>query len=72
MTIVPPVFDGHNDVLTADDHELFVDGRPGGPLDLPRMRAAGMRGGIFSVFTRSAGGSRDHQVPRDDGVIEIY
>ena len=71
MTGAPPVFDGHNDVLTTDDYGLIADGRPGGHLDLPRMRAGGVRGGIFSVFTRSAGGSRDHQVPRDDGVIEF-
>ncbi|HEY1514998.1 MAG TPA: dipeptidase [Solirubrobacteraceae bacterium] len=71
MTAVPPVFDGHNDVLTTDDYALIAEGRPDGHLDLPRMRAGGVRGGIFSVFTRSAGGSREHQVPRDDGVIEF-
>jgi membrane dipeptidase len=50
---VPAVFDGHNDALTCDDHELLVRGRPGGHLDLPRMRAGGIRGGIFSVFVES-------------------
>jgi membrane dipeptidase len=54
---VPAVFDGHNDALTADDHDLLVDGKPGGHLDLPRMRAGGIRGGIFSVFVASP---RDH------------
>jgi len=68
---VPAVFDGHNDALTTDDHGLIADGRPGGHLDLPRMRAGGVRGAIFSVFTRSAGGARDHPVPRDDGVLEF-
>ena len=48
------VFDGHNDALTRDDHALLVSGRAGGHLDLPRMRAGGVRGGIFSVFTPSA------------------
>jgi membrane dipeptidase len=51
---VLPVFDGHNDALTRDDYALLATGRAGGHLDLPRMRAGGVRGGIFSVFTRSA------------------
>jgi microsomal dipeptidase-like Zn-dependent dipeptidase len=25
-----PVFDGHNDALTCEDHALIVDGRPAG------------------------------------------
>ena len=45
------VFDGHNDALTADDHEGLALGRDGGHIDLPRMRAGGMRGGIFAVYT---------------------
>lgn len=52
-----PIFDGHNDVLTREDHDMIVDGRTGGHLDLPRMRAGGVRGGIFSVFTSSPGSS---------------
>ena len=66
-----PVFDGHNDALTRDDHALLARGRDGGHLDLPRMRAGGVRGAIFAVFTRSDGGAREIQVPRDDGVIEF-
>ncbi len=50
-----PVFDGHNDALTCADHADLATGRDGGHLDLPRMRAGGMRGGIFAVFTPSAG-----------------
>jgi membrane dipeptidase len=46
-------FDGHNDSLTREDHARFASGREGGHLDLPRMAAAGMRGGIFAVFIRS-------------------
>jgi membrane dipeptidase len=45
-----PVFDGHNDALTADDHAQLASGKPGGHLDLPRMRAGGVRGAIFAVF----------------------
>jgi membrane dipeptidase len=66
---VQPIFDGHNDALTAEDHGLIVEGRPRGDLDLPRMRAGGVRGGIFAVFTEAD--SRDARVPRDDGVIEF-
>ncbi|HTT30757.1 MAG TPA: dipeptidase [Solirubrobacteraceae bacterium] len=65
------VFDGHNDVLTRDDHASIARGRDGGHLDLPRMRAGGVRGAIFAVFTRSNGGAREVQVPRDDGVTEF-
>ena len=48
-----PVFDGHNDALTCDDHVDLAGGRKGGHLDLPRMREGGMRGGIFAIFTPS-------------------
>jgi microsomal dipeptidase-like Zn-dependent dipeptidase len=48
-----PVFDGHNDALTHEDHANLVAGRDGGHLDLPRMHEGGMRGGIFAVFTPS-------------------
>jgi membrane dipeptidase len=68
---VRPVFDGHNDALSSDDHHLLAAGRPGGHLDLPRMRAGGVRGAIFAVFTRSSGGAREVQVPRGDGVVEF-
>ena len=57
---MPAVFDGHNDALTSDDHAQIADGRSGGHLDLPRMRAGGVRGAIFAVFTRSDGGAREH------------
>lgn len=50
-----PVFDGHNDALTREDHARLASGREGGHLDLPRMRAGGMRGGIFALFTPSPG-----------------
>ncbi len=49
------VFDGHNDALTRADHAGLASGRDGGHLDLPRMRAGGMRGGIFALFTPSPG-----------------
>jgi membrane dipeptidase len=69
---VIPVFDGHNDALTRDDHARLVTGREGGHLDLPRMRAGGMRGGIFAVFS-SSGDSHalDEPIPRNDGVAEF-
>ncbi len=55
MTSPIPVFDGHNDVLTAEDAEGFGTGRACGDLDLPRARAGGLRGGIFAIFTPSPG-----------------
>lgn len=45
------VFDGHNDALTREGYTDLADGGDGGHLDLPRMRAGGMRGGIFAIFT---------------------
>jgi membrane dipeptidase len=62
------VFDGHNDALTCDDHELLVRGRPGGHLDLPRMREGGIRGGIFSVFVASAEGGHERPEPVEHDV----
>jgi membrane dipeptidase len=66
------VFDGHNDALISTDHADLVTGRGGGHLDLPRMRAGGMRGGIFAVFSPSPD-EGDHFTPieRDDGVLEM-
>jgi membrane dipeptidase len=65
-----PVFDGHNDALTSDDHALLATGRPDGHLDLPRMRDGGVRGAIFAVFTPSEVEERQ-PVQRDDGVLEF-
>jgi len=65
-----PVFDGHNDALTRDDHALIVSGRPSGHLDLPRMRKGGVRGAIFSVFTPSQT-ERETPLERQDGVLEF-
>ncbi len=65
-----PTFDGHNDALTRSDHDRILDGRPDGHLDLPRMRIGGVRGGIFAIFTPSAG-AREEPVARTDGVLEF-
>jgi membrane dipeptidase len=61
LAAVIPVFDGHNDALTREDHARLASGRDGGDLDLPRMRAGGMRGGIFALFTPSPG-EEDHDL----------
>jgi membrane dipeptidase len=66
---VQPVFDGHNDAITRADHADLATGRAGGHLDLPRMRAGGMRGGIFAVFTASPG--KEQASWRDGGVLEF-
>jgi membrane dipeptidase len=56
-----PIFDGHNDALTREDHAGIGPGRDGkGDLDLPRMREGGMRGGIFACFTPSPGEEEEH------------
>ena len=53
----PPIFDGHNDVLTRlwkkspeKAHKLFVDGDGEGHLDLPRIQQGGMGGGFFAMW----------------------
>ncbi len=53
----PPIFDGHNDVLTrlwkkspGQAHKLFLDGDGEGHLDLPRMQQGGMYGGFFAMW----------------------
>jgi len=66
---VQPIFDGHNDALTQEDHAALADGRARGHLDLPRMRLGGVRGGIFAVFTPSPS-TRRRPVSRRDGVFE--
>ena len=68
--VTTPIFDGHNDALTREDHAGLVLGRAGGHLDLPRMRTAGLRGGIFSVFTPSPGESPG-RLERDGAVLEF-
>jgi membrane dipeptidase len=63
------VFDGHNDTLIHEQIALFARGGMGGHVDLPRMRAGGMRGGIFAIFTGSPDG-RGPLADRGDGVVE--
>tara|TARA_R110002167_G_scaffold116355_1_gene291440 strand:- start:1615 stop:2676 length:1062 start_codon:yes stop_codon:yes gene_type:complete len=55
----PPVFDGHNDVLTkllrkGEPHpeHYFIDG-DAGHIDLPRSRIGGFSGGFFAVWVSS-------------------
>src|SRR5690606_31572185 len=52
-----PFFDGHNDTLLRlleapgrDTEQSFIDGGGGGHIDLPRAKAAGMKGGFFAMF----------------------
>jgi membrane dipeptidase len=61
---VIPIFDGHNDALTRDGNNDLARRSTHGHLDLPRMREGGMRGGIFAIFTPSAG-EPAHQISFD-------
>jgi membrane dipeptidase len=70
MHTVIPLFDGHNDALTREDHAQLGTGRDRGHLDVPRMHAGGIRAAIFAVFTPSEG-EREEPLPRTDGVIEF-
>jgi membrane dipeptidase len=70
MHTVIALFDGHNDALTCEDHARLGTGRDGGHLDVPRMRAGGIRAAVFAVFTSSEG-ERVQPKPRTDGVIEF-
>jgi membrane dipeptidase len=68
---VLPVFDGHNDALTAEGHEALASGRDDGHLDIPRMRTAGVRGAIFAVFTPSADDHDWEPTERADGARAV-
>ena len=53
----PPIFDGHNDVLTRfwkkspqQAHQLFLEGDGEGHIDLPRIQQGGMCGGFFAMW----------------------
>jgi membrane dipeptidase len=57
---MPPIFDGHNDVLlrlwlkkSAGAALDFVDGDGLGHMDLPRIQAGNMAGGLFAIFSPS-------------------
>lgn len=76
----PPVFDGHNDVLLklwraeqsgrGAPETLFAQGCHG-HIDLPRMRAGGLAGGLFAIFCPSEGapmemGGEGYDLPLPD------
>jgi membrane dipeptidase len=68
---VVPVFDGHNDLLTAlhwprrsGPRDVFTE-NASGHLDLPRMRAGAMAGGFFSLFVPSQEAPNDFAAHAD-------
>lgn len=65
-----PVFDGHNDAITRADHAGVATGRDGGHIDLPRMRAGGLRGGVFALFS-AAPDMTMTPTRGDDGVLAV-
>jgi membrane dipeptidase len=64
---MPPIFDGHNDVLLRLARKgepdggvaSFLAGDATGHIDLPRARAGGFAGGLFAVFVPSDESVRD-------------
>jgi membrane dipeptidase len=72
-----PVFDGHNDTLLrlyqskeADVEKLFIEGTPGGDIDLPRARRGGFAGGMFAIFPPPVEKSKRSAVPPAPGENE--
>ncbi len=57
------VFDGHNDLLSCLQREgdsgarSFFEGRAEGHIDLQKMQAGGIMGGLFAVWPRYAAGT---------------
>jgi membrane dipeptidase len=55
----PPIFDGHNDTLTAilypnrGEERSFMARATAGHIDLPRARAGGLAGGFFALWVGS-------------------
>ncbi|HET6508178.1 MAG TPA: dipeptidase [Baekduia sp.] len=45
-----PIFDGHHDALTREDHAGLVTGRDGGHLDLPRAARGGLVASMWAIF----------------------
>ncbi len=60
-----PVFDGHNDFLQrmvaaeADRDNLWLNGDGTGHVDLPRLKAGGVFGGFFAIWTPSPPSAED-------------
>ena len=76
-TSLPLVFDGHNDMLLRllqhhahDPASVFLDGRPAGHLDLPRMTEGGFGGGMFAIFVPSAGREGPTDIPTEPGAYD--
>ncbi|TPW32814.1 dipeptidase [Pararhizobium mangrovi] len=72
---LPPVFDGHNDTLLQllfgkfdDPVSAFLEGREGGHMDLPRMHAGGLAGGLFAVFVPPSGRKTRRKGPKREGL----
>ena len=59
-THIPPVFDGHNDVLMdivykRDGGRSFLERSDSGHIDLPRAVEGGFGGGMFAIFIPNLG-----------------
>lgn len=73
----PTAFDGHNDLLfklfTAggpDAAECFVNGRDG-HIDLPKMRAGGLGGGLFAIYVPDRDRADEHEAAMQQAAYDI-
>jgi membrane dipeptidase len=72
-----PVFDGHNDTLLrlqqskdTNVEKLFIEGKAGGHIDLPRAKAGGFAGGMFAIFPPPIENAKRGGVPPAPGDAE--
>ena len=79
MSVPPtiPIFDGHNDTLTAirnapaDGRRDFLERSRTGHLDLPRAREGGLAGGFFAIFSSSPGWRMEREPLLDEEGSEV-
>ena len=69
------IFDGHNDVLfrlflkkNPNSHLDFIDGDNEGHLDLPRMKQANFKGGLFAIYVPTP----EHDISDSDKFCLLY
>lgn len=71
---MPPVLDGHNDVLLRahEGDRTFLDGDEDAHLDLPRARAGDYAAGFFAAFVPTEAAPTDRWNPGDEAFPDEY